>query len=169
MTASGDSVRAQIIERDPTTGEVIACELVDITNNVSDVLKVTRGVEATRATDDTNTYSAAGKIFSSAAYIEEVISSEVISQMQDAINAVEDGKVDKTTYKAERTVYGSSSTGSDDYAITTGDSLASVVDGRIFAVRADVANNGAATLNVDGLGAIALKKLSSGAFADLST
>lgn len=86
LTASGDKVRAQIIERDED-GVVIACELVDITNNVSDVLTVTRAIEATRTTDSTNTYSATGRIFTSAAYIEEVISSAVVTQMQDAINA----------------------------------------------------------------------------------
>lgn len=168
-TASGRKVRAQIYERDAETGAITKCELVDITNNVSDVLIIERAVESTRATDTTNTYAATPQSFTASAIIEEVISSEVMSEIQDEVNRLETDKLDKATYDAERLVYGASSAGDDDYEILTGDSLATVADGRIFAVRADVPNNGASTLKVDATSPVALKKLSWGAFADLAT
>lgn len=168
-TASGRKVRAQIYERDAETGAITKCELVDITNNVSDVLIIERAVESTRATDTTNTYAATPQSFTANAIIEEVISSEVISELQDEVNRLEEDKLDKSVYDAERVVYATSSAWDDDYEILTGDSLATVTDGRIFAVRADVANTGAATLKVDATSPVALKKLSWGAFADLAT
>lgn len=54
-------------------------------------------------------------------------------------------------------VYDASSTGTDDYAINiTG--LTTYADGEVFRVKADVANTWPATLNVNGLWAIPLKK-----------
>ena len=168
-TASGRKVRAQIYERDADTGAITKCELVDITNNVSDVLIIERTVESTRATDTTNTYAATPQSFTANAIIEEVITSEVLSEIQDEVNRLEEDKLDKSVYDAERVVYGASSAWDDDYEILTGDSLATVADGRIFAVRADVANTGASTLKVDATSPVALKKISWGAFADLAT
>lgn len=133
---------------------------MDITNNVSDVLIIERAVESTRATDTTNTYAATPQSFTANAIIEEVITSEVLSEIQDEVNRLETDKLDKSVYDAERVVYAASSAGDDDYEILTGDSLATVADGRIFAVRADVANTGASTLKVDATSPVALKKLS---------
>lgn len=82
-------MRAQIIERDPVTDEVIKCEAINITNNVSDSLIIERAVEATRATDSTNTYAATPQTFTSNAYIEEIISVAVMKQITDQINTVE--------------------------------------------------------------------------------
>lgn len=168
-TASGRKVRAQIYERDAETGAITKCELVNITNNVSDVLIIERAVEGTRATDTTNTYAATPQSFTANAIIEEVISSEVLYEIQDEVNRLETDKLDKSVYDAERVVYAASSAWDDDYEILTGDSLATVADGRIFSVRADVANTGAATLKVDATSPIALKKISWWAFADLAT
>lgn len=67
---------------------MIKCELVDITNNVSDILTITRAVEDTRVSDVTNTYASTPQSFSENAIIEEVITAEVISEMQDEINAL---------------------------------------------------------------------------------
>lgn len=85
-TASGLKVRAHIIERDPVTDAVIKCEIVNITNNVSDSLIIERAVEATRATDSTNTYAATPQTFTSNAYIEEIISVNVIKEITDDLN-----------------------------------------------------------------------------------
>lgn len=54
--------------------------------------------------------------------------------------------------------YGASSAGSDTYAITTTPTTTAYANGQRFRFKADVANTGACTLNVDGLGAIAIKK-----------
>lgn len=167
-TASGRKVRANIYHRDPDTGEITKIEEVRITNNVSDVLTIARAVSATR-NDTDNTYAATAQSFEAWDFIEEVVSSDVMDEIRDAINALETGKLDLSTYKSQRTVYSASSTGNDSYAITTWDSLSVVDDGRIFAVRADVANTWAASLNVDWLGAINLQKISSWAFTDLTT
>lgn len=88
-TASGLKVRAHIIERDPLTDAVIKCEIVNITNNVSDSLIIERAVEATRATDSTNTYAATPQTFTSNAYIEEIVSVAVMKQISDQLNTVE--------------------------------------------------------------------------------
>lgn len=88
---------------------MIACEIVDITNNVSDILTVTRAVESTRATDSTNTYSATGQSFTAAAYIEEIISVDVLEEMRTLLNTLETDKLDKSVYDAERVVYAASS------------------------------------------------------------
>lgn len=53
--------------------------------------------------------------------------------------------------------YGASSTGTDTYAITLPNAPSSYATGQIFAFKADVANTGACTLNVNGLGAKSLK------------
>jgi hypothetical protein len=55
-------------------------------------------------------------------------------------------------------VYAASSAGSDTYAITLSPSPASYAVGQVFYFLADVANTGAATLNVNALGAITIKK-----------
>lgn len=54
-----------------------------------------------------------------------------------------------------------SSHGDDSYAITIGGCGTSYETYRVYAFKADVANTGAATLNINGLGAVAIKKGSS--------
>jgi hypothetical protein len=55
-------------------------------------------------------------------------------------------------------LFASSSAGSDAYAITVTPACGSYAVGDIFRFKADVANTGACTLNVSGLGAISIKK-----------
>jgi len=62
-------------------------------------------------------------------------------------------------------IYGASSGGTDTYAITLSPAPTGYVDGMTFNIKADVANTGAATLNVNGLGAIAINKLNDQALA----
>lgn len=62
--------------------------------------------------------------------------------------------------------YGSSAVGSDAYAINPTPAIAAYTAGQVFHVKADVANTGAATLNVSGLGAKDIKKYVN---ADLAT
>jgi hypothetical protein len=54
--------------------------------------------------------------------------------------------------------YGVSATGTDDYAITLASAPAAYAAGQVYAFKADVANTGGATLNVNGLGAKAITK-----------
>lgn len=62
--------------------------------------------------------------------------------------------------------YAASSGGSDTYAITVSPAPTAYVTGQVFRFKADVANTGAATLNVNSLGAKTIKKQVS---ADLTT
>ena len=171
-TASGRKVRAQIYERDPDTGAITKCELVNITNNVSDVLIIERTVESTRATDTTNAYAATPQSFTADAIIEEVISSEVLSEIQDEVNRIVDEElpllITKEEYNNERVPFIASSAWDDDYEITSAD-ITTYENGRTFKVQADVPNTGPATLKLNALSAKSLKKLSSGAFTALAT
>lgn len=66
-----------------------------------------------------------------------------------------------TTKKISQTgaeIYAASSAGSDTYAVTLSPVPAAYVNGLVVRFKADVANTGAATLNVNGLGAISIVK-----------
>lgn len=56
-------------------------------------------------------------------------------------------------------IYAASSAGSDTYAITLSPAPSAYAAGQVFNFKADVANTGAATLNVNSLGAKTIKKL----------
>ena len=56
-------------------------------------------------------------------------------------------------------VYAVDSVGTDSYAITLVPAVGAYADGQVFHFKAGTANTGAATLNVNGLGAITIKKL----------
>ena len=56
------------------------------------------------------------------------------------------------------TIYAASSAGSDAYAITLVPAVTAYVTGQLFNFKTDVGNTGAATLNVNGLGAKTIKK-----------
>ena len=61
--------------------------------------------------------------------------------------------------------YATTSTGNDSYAITVSPAPTAYVAGQMFTFRADVANTGAATLNVNSLGARDIRKNVSAALA----
>ena len=162
-TASGRKVRAQMYERDAETGAITKCELVDITNNVSDVLIIERAVESTRATDTTNTYAATPQSFSSNAIIEEVISSEVISEIQDEVNRIVDEelplKANQSDVDALINIYAASSGGTDNYAFTIPWFVSYAANvWKHYTFLSDVPNAGASWVNISGLGNIPMYK-----------
>lgn len=65
-------------------------------------------------------------------------------------------------------VYGASSVGTDSYAITFSPAFGAYNTGMTINLKADVDNTGTATLNVDGLGAKTIKKITPAGLADLS-
>ncbi len=77
-------------------------------------------------------------------------------------------KLDKATYDNERTLFASSSTWTDAYAITD-TTVSSYVDGKTYKIRADVANTWPATLEINSLWPIAIEKIISWAFTALIT
>ncbi len=64
--------------------------------------------------------------------------------------------------------YKASAAGSDTYAITYDTAPSAYETGQVFLFKADVANTGAATLNVNALGAKTIKKIANGTSSDLS-
>lgn len=56
------------------------------------------------------------------------------------------------------TIYAADSVGTDSYAITISPAITAYATGQVFRVKIGTANTGAATLNVNGLGAVAIKK-----------
>lgn len=62
--------------------------------------------------------------------------------------------------------YAASASGTDAYAITLAPAVTAYAAGQCFSFKADVANTGAATLNVSGLGAVAIKKAAGGVTTD---
>ena len=65
--------------------------------------------------------------------------------------------------------YAASATGNDSYAVTLTPAPGSYAAGDVYYFKADVANTGAASLNVNSLGAKTIKKMKSGVLADLET
>lgn len=66
-------------------------------------------------------------------------------------------------------IYAASAAGSDTYAITLSPVPAAYVTGQVFRFKADVANTGTCTLNVNSLGAKTIKKFANGSAVALST
>jgi len=66
-------------------------------------------------------------------------------------------------------IYGASSTGNDTYVVTLTPAITGYTDGMTLRIKPDTANTGAATLNVDGQGAVAIQKGVLGAFTALET
>jgi len=65
----------------------------------------------------------------------------------------------KKIYQDGSTIYAATATGNDTYVITLAPVPAAYVNGMVINFKTDVANVGPATLNVNGLGAIAINKL----------
>lgn len=64
--------------------------------------------------------------------------------------------------------YAATSTGNDTYAITLSPAITSYKTGSCYTFKADVANTGAASLNINSVGAVTIKKTTSGVTTDLS-
>lgn len=64
-------------------------------------------------------------------------------------------------------LYGEDVGSTDDYEITVTPAITSYTAGQMFNVKCNTANTGAATLNVCGLGAVAIKKLTADGLTDL--
>lgn len=64
--------------------------------------------------------------------------------------------------------YATTATGNDTYAITLSPAISSYKTGSCYLFKADVANTGAASLNINSVGATTIKKTTSGVTTDLS-
>jgi hypothetical protein len=91
---------------------------------------------------------------------------DVSSLNATKMNNIETGI--EETYKGTH-IYGASSAGSDTYAISFTTAFASYNTGMVVNFKADVSNSGAATIDVDSLGAKDLKKMTAAGKAALAT
>ena len=95
---------------------------------------------------------------------DEQVTNAAASAVEAAASAVEAATsaseaADSATALASQTIRFSVTTGSSNaYVVTTGDSLTSLTTGMKFVLKLNHSNTGAATLNVDGIGAVAIKK-----------
>lgn len=74
--------------------------------------------------------------------------------------------ITQAEFQAGAEIYAATSTGNDTYVITLTPAVAAYAAGQTFRVLADVANTGAATLNVNGVGATAIVKNGNTALED---
>lgn len=77
--------------------------------------------------------------------------------------------VTQTGFQRGQEIYAATATGNDTYVITLSPVPAAYVNGMVFSFKTDVANTGAATLNVNSLGAINIQKGVAGALTALET
>lgn len=66
-------------------------------------------------------------------------------------------------------LYGTSATGNDSYAVTLSPAVTAYSDAEVFHVEVDTANTGPCSLNVNGLGAIPIKKYIASGISDPET
>lgn len=127
---------------------VVKREIILITDRTGDTLTVTRGYLGTTATD-----------FLADDYIFVNVMAKHIQELQEEVERLETQKLSIEDYQDGLTIYAASSAGTDTYVISLTPSIDSYVTGQVFNFKADVANTGTATLNVDGLGAKTIKNM----------
>lgn len=143
-------------------------EIVLCTNKISDNLIVTRWNEACPSDYTATTQTTTQFSFDTWDSVSLAITSETITDIQNEVTRLENDKLNKSTYNAEKIAYASTSTGNDDYAITVPDIIA-YTETNTFKIKADVWNTWSATLNINWLWAKTLKKLKNTDFSDLET
>lgn len=133
-------------------------EIVKCTNRAGDAFTITRSAGYCLVSDSAVTQTNTAQSFDTA----DIISLRMVAEIPDDINLelvrLEADKLDISDYQNGEKVYASSSTGNDAYAITLVPAIGAYVVSQVFRFSADVANTGAATLNVNGLGAKTIKK-----------
>lgn len=120
-------------------------EIIRVTGVSTDTLTITRGVDGTAAQN----HNASGKTYQ----IAITTAAAKLDAIQDAITADLPANIQDQFY-----TYAEDAEASDAYAVTLTPALASYADGQCFAFKANTANTGAATLNVNSLGAKDIKK-----------
>ena len=152
-----------------TSWAVTKREIVKVTNKSTDTFTIVRSSGTCPPDDTTFTQGTTAFAFSDGAVVRMSNSAEITADMQDEIARLETDKLDKSTYNSEKAVFTATSTGTDAYAITD-TWTTSYVNWRTYRVRADVANTGGATFQVNALPATTIKKVLSGTgFVGLDT
>jgi hypothetical protein len=142
-------------------------EIVKVTNKSGDIFTIVRSADyclaSASATTQTNTAFAfdSGDVISLRLVGENLndINTELARIVSTDIAGLQSSKLSVADYQNGTKVYGATSTGTDAYSVTLSPAPASYLVGMTFKFLSDVANTGAATLNVNALGAKTIKKL----------
>lgn len=141
-------------------------EIVDVTARSGDVMTISRASEACPQSDTAYTQTATALAFSAGAIISLVGTKGSNDDLVAEVQRLETEKLNVADYQNGTKVYAATSTGTDAYAITLSPAPAALLTGMTFKFQADVANTGPATLNVNALGAKAIKKQHDNPLAD---
>lgn len=142
-------------------GIVTKREVITISWRTGDILTISSRASEACVQDEslaTKTRTQNAFSFSSGDTISMTITEDDFNGVIDTLNTtIPNTYATKDEVKKSELVYWASSTGTDDYAITVS-WITAYQDGMTFRVKSDVANTGACTLDVNGIGAKAVKK-----------
>lgn len=117
-----------------------------------------RAYEAVPMDDAASTNIIQALPFSTNSVIECIMSVAFIDDVRDEVTRLETAKLSVSDYQNWTKVYAATSTWTDAYAIALSPVPSAYLTGMTFKFQADVANTGAATLDVNGLGVKTIKK-----------
>ena len=142
---------------------VLKNEIVEVTAKSSDTFMITRSFGTCPWSDNSTTQWSTAYQFDADDYF---FMNNVVEILEDIQNEVETivttelpKKLDVTEYQQWQYVYGASSTWNDDYVITLPKSPTAYETWQVFRFQADVENSWPATLNVNWLWSITIKKM----------
>ena len=140
--------------------EVTKREVVNVTNRAADVFTITRSAGYCVGDDTASPKTRVNTAFSFVDwdYISLYVGAGILDDLNDELVRLEANKANIEDIQNGTYVYQSSSTGTDAYAITTTPAISAYAVWQCFKFMADVANTGAATLNICSKGAITIKK-----------
>jgi hypothetical protein len=145
--------RATLIKKD-VSGNIIKREVVEVSSRAGDVFTIVRAQESTRGSDTADTQTTTALSFDAGDTLYFGITAGDLKDVKDQILLL----ASKTGIQDESYTYGgASAVGTDAYAVTLTPALTAYAEGQKISFKTDVANTGACTLNVNGLGAKALK------------
>lgn len=145
---------------------ILKNEIVEVTKKSWDTFTIVRSYGTCPWSDASKTQWTTAYAFDEGDYFFMNNVAEIIKDIQDELETFEatttqnfDEKLDITEYQQWQYIYGSTSAWSDAYAITLPNPPVAYTTGQIFRFQADVGNTWSATLNVNAIGAITIKKL----------
>ena len=151
----------KIFQKD-TDGNITKQEMVKVTNRSGDTFTVVRWAEAIPPTYTSNTPWTTTFDFDTTdgdIYFNLVYSFAVQNDINTELVRLETAKLDIADYISGALLFASSSTGTDAYQVTLADvSTYASVNWQEFRVEVDVDNTGAATLQINALGAKSITK-----------
>lgn len=143
-----------LIEQFDASGVCTKREMVLVTARTWNQFNVTRSFGSVPWSDTATSQGTTAYAFDEWARFSLMTAWELIKEILDWL----DERVTKTEFQQASQIYAASSTGNDSYAVTLDPVPASLSAIKWIMFKADVANTWAATLNINSLGAKAIKK-----------